>query len=157
DPGGRTYNAYRLTEDWTESGSTWNSRDTGIPWTTAGGVWTTEDSASSTVPPTAGQWMSWDVTGIVKDWMENGQPNYGFIIRDPNDGVAGIDAAARFYTREWSTIDERPVLKIDWVPAAAPVGGYLVPTNKLAVLAPYLALVGLIAVVSVISVQRKRT
>ena len=67
DPAGRTYNVYRLTEDWTELGSTWNSRDTGVPWTTAGGVWTTEDSSSSIVPSTTDQWMSWDVTDIVKD------------------------------------------------------------------------------------------
>jgi len=37
--------------------------------------------------------MTWAVTGIVKDWIENGQANYGFIVRDPNDGVSSTDAA----------------------------------------------------------------
>ncbi|WP_455368620.1 DNRLRE domain-containing protein [[Eubacterium] cellulosolvens] len=153
NPAGRTYNVYRLSEDWTELGSTWNSRDTGIPWTTPGGVWTTEDSTSSIVPPSVGQWMSWDVTGIVQDWIENGQPNNGFIIRDPNDGVAGVDAAARFSTKENTA--NWPVLKIDYE-LPGPVGGVSTPVNKLEILTPYMALAGLIAAISTVYVIRKR-
>ncbi|MEM3004790.1 MAG: hypothetical protein QXK96_05790, partial [Candidatus Bathyarchaeia archaeon] len=38
----------------------------------------------------------------------------------------------------------------------APVGGVSVPVNKLSIVAPYLALVGLVAVVSAVIVVRKR-
>jgi len=42
-------------------------------------------------------------------------------------------------------------------PTARGVGGYIVPVNKLAILAPYLALVGLVGVVvSVVAVRKKR-
>ncbi|WP_455282457.1 DNRLRE domain-containing protein [[Eubacterium] cellulosolvens] len=153
NPSGRTYNAYRLTQNWTELGSTWNSRDTGVPWTIPGGVWTSEDSASSIVPLSTGQWMGWIVTDIVKDWIENGQPNNGFIIRDPNDGVAGTDAAARFYTRD--NADSWPVLTIDYTPIET-VGGHNLPVNKLTILTPYLALAGLIAAVTIVIVIKKR-
>jgi hypothetical protein len=153
NPAGRTYNAYRLTEDWTELGSTWNSRDTGVPWTIPGGLWTSEDSASSIVPLTTNEWMGWIVTDIVKDWIENGQPNNGFIIRDPNDGVAGTDAAARFYTRD--NADSWPVLTIDYTPIE-PVGGYNLPVNKLTILTSYLALAGLIVAVSTVYIIKRR-
>jgi len=164
DPAGRTYNAYRVTEDWVEGdgppgtkGATWNDADKFVPdpWTTSGGVWTTEDTDSSIVPPTTGQWMSWDVTGIVKDWIENGQSNYGFIIRDPNDGVDSTDARASFYSKEWRLEGGRPVLKIDWSPIS-PVGGILMPVDKLNILTPYLALAGLIVAVSSVVVVRRR-
>ncbi|MEM3018316.1 MAG: DNRLRE domain-containing protein, partial [Candidatus Bathyarchaeia archaeon] len=156
NPSGRTYGAYRLTEGWTETESTWNKRDGVTPWTTAGGVWTAEDFASSIVPPSAEQWMSWDVTGIVKDWIEDGQPNYGFIVRDQNDGVASTDASARFYMREYVTEPAlRPVLEIEYV-LPTPVGGIVMPTNKLEILAPYVALAGLVAIISMLAAIRRR-
>jgi hypothetical protein len=43
------------------------------------------------------------------------------------------------------------------LPACRPVGGVVMPTNTLAITAPYLALAGLLAVVStVVLVKRKR-
>jgi len=41
-------------------------------------------------------------------------------------------------------------------PARPPVGGIVMPTNKLEILAPYLALAGLIAAVSAVVVVKKR-
>jgi hypothetical protein len=164
DPAGRTYNAYRVTEDWVEGdgppgtkGATWNDADKFVPdpWAIPGGVWTSEDVASSIVPPATGQWMSWDVTGIVKDWIENGHSNYGFIILDPNDGVSSTDASARFYSREFTTAGLRPVLKIDWLPSA-PVGGILAPIDKLYLLTPYITLAGLVLAVSTVYVIKRR-
>jgi hypothetical protein len=161
DPAGRTYNAYRLIEDWSETGSTWNSRDTGVPWTTAGGVWTTEGYASSIVPPSYGQWMSWDVTGIVKDWIESNQPNNGFIIRDPNDGVSSTDAAAIFRLRQWTSESVRPVLKIDYTAGSCPeeaVGGVVIPADAFAIVAPWLAVIGLVGCIGTAAVlARKRS
>ncbi|MEM3596455.1 MAG: DNRLRE domain-containing protein, partial [Candidatus Bathyarchaeia archaeon] len=81
NPAGRTFNAYRVTKDWVEYQATWNDYSAGHPWTNPGGDYTTEGGSSSTVPATIGQWMVWDVTAIVKAWIEGGKPNYGFIIK----------------------------------------------------------------------------
>jgi hypothetical protein len=44
----------------------------------------------------------------------------------------------------------------NWQPLANPVGGVLMPTSKLEILTPYLALAGLIAAVSAVVVVKKR-
>jgi len=164
NPSGRTYTAYRVTTNWIEGdsifGATWNEADhnvaghaTCVDWTN-GGEWTMEDAASQTVPATPAQFMTWTVTGIVEDWVTNGQSNYGFIIKDPNDGVAGTDATAYFNTREWVIEGQRPILEIEYTSANA-VGGFFAPTNKLVILTPYIALVGLIGAISTIFAIRR--
>ncbi|MBS7622821.1 DNRLRE domain-containing protein [Candidatus Bathyarchaeota archaeon] len=159
NPAGRTYNAYRVTKDWVETQATWNVYSTGNSWTTPGGDYTTDGGSSSTVPANTEQWMIWDVTSIVKAWIEGGQPNYGFIIRDQSEGVV---FSADFRSKEVSDPDLRPILKVDWstptpTPTPRPVGGVLVPVKKLELLTPYLALVGLVGVVTaIILVRRKR-
>jgi hypothetical protein len=40
--------------------------------------------------------------------------------------------------------------------ALAPVGGIIIPTNKLAVLTPYLTLAGLIIAVSVVTIKKRK-
>ena len=39
----------------------------------------------------------------------------------------------------------------------APVGGIVTPTNKLEILTPYVALAGLIAIVSAVTMVKRRT
>jgi len=169
----RVYTANRLTGDWVEgdntNGVTWNEANhiaashpgSCTDWTD-GGDFTTDGAASASVPGT-GQWMTWDATAIVKAWIEGGQPNYGFLIRDPNDGVASTDDSNVFLSREegyWQNL--RPILEIDWstptpTPTPRAVGGYAVPVNKLAILAPYLALIGLVgAVTAAVAIQRRK-
>ena len=46
--------------------------------------------------------------------------------------------------------------EVEIVPSP-PVGGYFAPVNKIGILAPYLALVGLICVASAIFVMKKRS
>jgi hypothetical protein len=108
--------------------------------------------------------VTWDVTAIVKAWIESGQSNYGFLVRDPNDGVVSTDAAATFLSKEsgippyeaWPL--KPPILIVDYTPsvpvvAGGPVGGLMEPTNKLAIVAPYLALFGLVATVAIVVVK----
>jgi len=44
------------------------------------------------------------------------------------------------------------LIRVDIDPFAAPVGGVVMPVNKLAVVAPYLALFGVVAAVAVVIV-----
>ncbi|MBS7629245.1 DNRLRE domain-containing protein, partial [Candidatus Bathyarchaeota archaeon] len=129
DTGGRTCNAYRVTKDWVEMQATWNSYKSGSNWDTAGGDYTTDGGSSSTVPANVHQWMIWDVTSIVKAWIEGGQPNYGFIITEDKSAPYMAD----FYSKEFTQSNLRPILKVDWstpTPTPRPVGGVLVPVNK---------------------------
>jgi hypothetical protein len=123
--------------------------------------------------------MKWDVKSIVKEWIEGGQPNYGFIIRDPNEDENPLDTAISLYSKEYLLDpDLRPILEVEWSPpttrtittittpmtmtasppkpSSNPVGGALMPVNKLAILSPYTALIGLAAVVAVAFKKRRR-
>ena len=155
NPSGRTYNSYRVTKDWIEAEATWNSYMTGSLWDTAGGDYTTSGGASANVPASPGQDMVWDVTNIVKAWIEDGQPNYGFLLKDSGEIALAEGVGAYFYSKE-STVGDSPRLKVDWT-TPEPVGGLVMPTNKLEILTPYLALAGLVAVVSAVAVVKRRS
>ncbi|MFC1507237.1 DNRLRE domain-containing protein [Thermoproteota archaeon] len=161
DPTGRTYAVYRVTKDWVENQATWNSYRTGILWDTTGGDFSTDGASSTTVPSSIGWWMTWDVTTIVKTWIEDGQPNYGFLILDLNEVVPDPTGFIGFDSKESIFTDWRPILEIDWSESAPtvepePVGGHITPINKLVVLAPYLALAALIVTVSTIFIINRR-
>ena len=98
-PGGRTVYAYRLTNSWTETGSTWNKRDGINNWGTAGGDYATSGGASSTVP-SVGSWQQWNVVTIVQAWV-NGTSNYGVLLKDNNEAFA-TNTAWTYYSREAS-------------------------------------------------------
>jgi hypothetical protein len=170
NPADRTLNVYRVTEDWDEMEATWNVRKAGIPWTTPGGYYDDTVFSSSIVPGEPGQWMIWDVKSIVKAWIEGGQPNYGFIIRDLEEDENPLDTAISFYSKEYLLDpDLQPTLEVEWLPpttttmtvpalrpSSNPVGGSLMSANKLSILSPYLALIGLSTVVAVAVIKRKR-
>lgn len=155
DPAGRTITVNRVTKDWVELQATWNSYRTGNLWTTPGGDFVTDGAASATVPASTGQWMTWTVTDIVKSWVQGDQPNYGFLLRDPNEDQVGTDSDVDFASRENTALDLRPVLKVDWT-LSNPVGGLFMPVNKLEILTPYIVLAGLIATISTVYIIRKR-
>ncbi len=125
---GRIIWAYRVTESWTESGVTWNSRDGSNPWSTAGGTYTTTGGASSTAP-SGKTWMTWDVTDIVKEWTENGQPNYGFLLKDGTEQFTGASKYAGFLSKEGGRENDEPILEIEYSEPSIPVGGIILDTN----------------------------
>ncbi len=106
---------YRATFNWTES-STWNSV------TPAGGQWSTDNSDTQPIgtaggnPPPFG-WYTWNVTGIVKEWMQNGQPNNGFILVSVDIETAGGHRAVQFSSRHAAN---PPTLEIDYTCAFNP-------------------------------------
>jgi hypothetical protein len=117
DPTGETLNVYQVTEDWDEMQATWNSRLTGTAWTGtnpagSGGTWTATGAASATIPSNStGYWIDWTVTTIVKAWVENSQPNYGFIIDSPSSKDWTISFGSKEDTSAW-----RPTLLADYTP-----------------------------------------
>ena len=73
--------------DWVQSEMTWNSYSTGNAWGTAGGGSGVDYSATPVwyghlTGITTGLQVAFDVTNLVRDWVENGVPNYGFFITE---------------------------------------------------------------------------
>jgi hypothetical protein len=167
NPVGRTYTANRVTTDWVEGtcvspcspstgGATWNTVDGTTNWGTPGGDFTVTGAASSTVADitSAPVYMTWDVTTIVKAWIEGGQPNYGFLIKDLNEGSI---YGAVFASREQGS--NMPILTVDYaapVHPFTPVGGIVVPVDTIAVLAPWMAVIGLVGCISTVVVVAKK-
>ncbi|UCE37668.1 MAG: DUF2341 domain-containing protein, partial [Thermoplasmata archaeon] len=79
---------HRLTQSWTELDSNWNTYDGTNSWATLGGDYDSTEESSTTVPPVNG-WYSWDITDLVKGWVNGTYPNYGMLLRadydDAND------------------------------------------------------------------------
>jgi hypothetical protein len=76
--GGATTGVHRVTQAWTENGSTWNTYDGTNGWSTTGGDYdpTAEDTDSFFIPI---GWRTWDVTDMVKGWVSGTYQNNGMI------------------------------------------------------------------------------
>lgn len=84
----RTITTYRIGSSWSESSVTWN---TSPPIGEAYG--------SASVAHTSEVWRSFNVTNLVRAWVNNGQPNHGVMLRGPE--WAGSDSSWKsFSTRE---------------------------------------------------------
>lgn len=46
-----------------------------------------------------GGWISWDVSGVVRDWLTGTYPNYGFLVKVKDENRLSL---VRFYSRECS-------------------------------------------------------
>ena len=137
---------FRLTHDWVEGtnssgskegpGATWNDYDRGNPWDTPGGDYDVTRLDSVGYSDLRRGWpASFDVKDTVEDWVSNDSDNYGFLIKPSPASFEG-----RFYSREWGTMNQRPLLAvvyhspetcaIDIVPST---NGYFSPTGSLVV------------------------
>jgi len=166
---GRTYTANRVTTSWVEGtlngvpppppGANWNTVDGTTNWGTAGGDFTSAGAASQTVHPYL-PWpdsMIWDVTAIVKAWIEGGQPNYGFLIKDNAEDGAGT--GTNFASREWTDPSLRPILTVDYTaapPVTAPVGGEMLPVDAFRLVAPWLAVIAAVGCIGTAVVVAKK-
>lgn len=99
----------------------------------------------------------WDVTAIVKAWMGQGQPNYGFFMKDNNEWIPDF-GGGQFSSRQGPSAIYWPILRINWKPSSSdtPVGGFYDPSNKLAVLAPCFVIGVLLAAISTVYTFKKK-
>lgn len=72
NPAGRSYNAYRLEGDWKEETI---YADIAPPCAS-------ESSSVTTCPSSPGNWITWDVTSDVTDFVFGEKENYGWILKD---------------------------------------------------------------------------
>ncbi len=74
---------HRVNKYWVESQTTWNHAAPGATWSAGGGDFAATVTASATTP-TAGGWMSWDITPLAQAWVDGSQPNFGMLIKTSN-------------------------------------------------------------------------
>ncbi|MEW5897312.1 MAG: DNRLRE domain-containing protein [Nanoarchaeota archaeon] len=112
--------AHRINRSWTEgtgdgdvtnNGATWNTYNGTANWSTAGGdydltVW----SSTTIVKPTVNVWYGWDVTELIKSWLNDTFSNYGLLIRT-NTTSSGTSS---FTSSDYSDAQYRPLLRINY-------------------------------------------
>ena len=108
----------------------------------------------SSATPDVG-FVSIDVKAAMEDDMRSGRSFTAFMLKmsTATDNDQDQDTW-HFRTFEHNDQSQRPY--IDYTSDKRPVGGVVVSTSKLEILAPYLALVGLIAAVSAVVAVKKR-
>ena len=91
--GSRTIDVYSLTSAFNESTATWN-----FPWTTPGGDYDNSIGASADVPEEWENWVTWDVTDILKNRWSNVVDN-GLLLKDPDEDAPPPDGPyVRFHS-----------------------------------------------------------
>lgn len=106
------FHVSRLIEDWVPAQVDWCERANGAPWCTSGGCVTSAGQATATIlnkygtVPNDGaflpynEWVTWDVTEIVRSWVSGAAPNFGVLIWQTPLGGHGRNQAISFVGRE---------------------------------------------------------
>jgi uncharacterized repeat protein (TIGR01451 family) len=111
-----TYNsmsAYRMLTEWVESEASWEfSSVSGGDWASADTDFGTNDYAPTAHGPlsvTPVGWKTNDVTHLLKEWVEDGQPNYGMALMGT---ISGNSDSAEIYDREDAAAGLEPRLAV---------------------------------------------
>jgi len=109
---------HRVTAAWVEAQVTWNSRQTGTPWGTAGGDFASPAEVTISSPDNPSGWSTdyFDITQLLKDWLNGAYQNYGVILKCEVE--SGLNWAV--YESDDSTQAEqyKPALVVDYEEAA---------------------------------------
>lgn len=114
-----TTRLHRVNEAWNEQTVTWETQPD-----VSGPITSTEQSGVN-------QWVSFDVTGLVKDWLAHPDMNYGVELSQADIVLAasGMPVASLYASSAFADASLRPQLSISAVPlppALALMGGALV-------------------------------
>jgi hypothetical protein len=101
----RTYDAYRVTSAWTESGITWNTQPTIGALSSSIDVGNSGQCANRNVAYVSG----WDVSPDVQAFVSGGTTNRGWMIRDSVEG-SNATRTGTFATEEAGTLVQAPQL-----------------------------------------------
>jgi len=108
---------YRVVAPWTDTSLTWNNRDTTHPWATPGGDFVGlggQPYSISTASPANADPVTWDVTGLVQEWVSHASTNYGLMLK--SESVNRLS----FYQETTATVSLRPHLTVVVGPGLPP-------------------------------------
>lgn len=113
NPAGRNLNLYKITNTWNEETVTWNTQPN----------YAAEPTTFTPVPSSPGNWMEWDVTVDVQEFVNGNEDNYGWKITDENYwGMPGIPRMY-FRTKEYESYIPYLEIHINEAPAAPTIIG----------------------------------
>lgn len=110
---------HRVTQHWTEAGSTWNKYDGVNAWVTPGGDYdAVADATYSPIRTFEGDLHDFTITALVQEWVD-GVDNEGMLLKltAEEGGVRGLQC----HSSDHATAAKRPKLVIEY---GLPVGGY---------------------------------
>lgn len=95
--------------------ATWNRYDGVSPWPGGpnGGAAAMAPAESSATIGKMHRWVSWDVTGMVQDWVAGPETNFGMVV--DADTSAGADSNRSFASREHPDLLLRPRLLVTYI------------------------------------------
>jgi len=115
---------HRLTAAWVEAQVTWNNRQTGTPWGTAGGDFASPALITVSSPDNPSGWGTdyFDITQLLKDWLNGTYPNSGIILKCETES-GSINTWSYYETDDQASDTYKPALVVDYVaPPTAPSG-----------------------------------
>jgi hypothetical protein len=121
---------HRITAVWVESQVTWNSRQTGAPWGTAGGDFASPAVVIISSPDNPSGWGTdyFDITQLLKDWLDGTYPHCGVILKcEVESGLKWVQ-----YESDDSTQAEqyKSALVVNYLaPPTAPTGLSVAPNG----------------------------
>jgi hypothetical protein len=93
-----TYYVHRVTQSWTEGGSTWMTYDGTNNWAISGGDYDGTSEGSETISGSDDTWYSWDITSLTSAWKAGTYGNYGVIF------TSAVDSTWKgFYSSDYTT------------------------------------------------------
>ncbi|HNT04849.1 MAG TPA: DNRLRE domain-containing protein [Anaerolineae bacterium] len=111
-----TASVFRINRPWDHASATWLS-----PWAAAGCNAVPSDReetavATASIPAEQGNWVVWDVTALVQDWVTNGVPNNGLLLL----GQGELNREISFQSSNHPDPNFRPKLCITYFGEGAP-------------------------------------
>ena len=107
-------NIHAMIQSWVVGQATWNEYSTGNAWATAGCGSGTDYRASTEVSQSASflanEWNSFDITSVVREWINGSLVNNGLILRCP--AVIATDTPHSFYSFNSGTAANRPIVRV---------------------------------------------
>ena len=100
-PAGRYLNLHKITSEWNEDDVTWTTRPS----------YSNQITDTAQVPNIPGEWMTWDVTNDVKDFVYTQEANYGWQVMDEEYWGTFLIPETVFYSKEYG--DFTPYLTIN--------------------------------------------
>jgi hypothetical protein len=104
----RTITSYRISSNWSEASVTWN---------TAPSIAETYGTVSLIAASSSFGWYSIDVTNLVRGWVNGTLPNYGVMLRGPEQ--SGSDSSWRNFATKEAGSSYTPYLQITYTTMAA--------------------------------------
>jgi hypothetical protein len=114
----RTEDVFAVTSAWTQSAITWNNQPFGTAINNpASGTRMdsiTVGSGAGCTIGSAAQYVPWNVTTNVANFISGGATNFGWMIRDDAEGANGLGFAVTFSTSDAGTVPQAPQLVVTY-------------------------------------------